>query len=274
MNKSITAIEPQRDQYGYWTHPGYFEPANGMEYGAPGEFEAWLDTNRVIGHLQWMESDVTDEQLEALEAGDGDISKWNPTPPDGDGWFIGSIHDTEDGPVCYWLRPIESDPIALKAHIQKCHIEALSQPVAFTDREELDSMRGPDADTYAALWIIPHGFGQDIPLYSQDCIDLLQSDLQVTRDALKSVTELWNDQRQLIAGFKQQLQQPIKLPEPCGWKSPSGHSVLIESEVIDAIRAAGGTALSKCQLCDRLLDLTHRPDGGHYCHHKTKVEED
>ncbi|HFO4393433.1 TPA: hypothetical protein ACHJWK_005297, partial [Escherichia coli] len=22
----------------------------------------------------------------------------------GDGWFIGSIHDTEDGPVCVWLR--------------------------------------------------------------------------------------------------------------------------------------------------------------------------
>ncbi|ENT3888317.1 hypothetical protein ACWMTD_005099, partial [Escherichia coli] len=20
------------------------------------------------------------------------------------GWFIGSIHDTEDGPVCVWLR--------------------------------------------------------------------------------------------------------------------------------------------------------------------------
>ncbi|EPV4612083.1 hypothetical protein ACV4SA_004811, partial [Escherichia coli] len=21
-----------------------------------------------------------------------------------EGWFIGSIHDTEDGPVCVWLR--------------------------------------------------------------------------------------------------------------------------------------------------------------------------
>ncbi|MDK1827368.1 hypothetical protein ABS831_28655, partial [Klebsiella pneumoniae] len=21
-----------------------------------------------------------------------------------DGWFLGSVHDTGDGPVCYWFR--------------------------------------------------------------------------------------------------------------------------------------------------------------------------
>jgi len=26
--------------------------------------------------------------------------------PPGEGWFTGSIHDTEDGPVCVWLRPL------------------------------------------------------------------------------------------------------------------------------------------------------------------------
>jgi hypothetical protein len=125
MTKLITAVEPQRDENGYWTHPDYFVPANGMEFGAPGEFAAWLDNNRIVGHLQWMESDVTDDQLEALEAGDGDISQWSPTPPEGDGWFIGSIHDTEDGPVCYWLRPIEGEPTALADFITRCHFEAL-----------------------------------------------------------------------------------------------------------------------------------------------------
>lgn len=25
-------------------------------------------------------------------------------PPDNDGWFLGSVHDTSDGPVCYWFR--------------------------------------------------------------------------------------------------------------------------------------------------------------------------
>lgn len=125
MIKQITAIEPQRDDCGFWTHPDFFVPADGRECGAPGEFEAWRDANRVVGHLQWMENDVTDEQLEALEASNGDISKWIPTSPAGEGWFIGSIHDTDDGPVCYWLCPVEGEPTALADLISKCHVEAL-----------------------------------------------------------------------------------------------------------------------------------------------------
>ncbi|HFY0714224.1 TPA: hypothetical protein ACIGWI_005050, partial [Escherichia coli] len=27
-----------------------------------------------------------------------------PEAPEGEGWFVGSIHDTEDGAVCIWLR--------------------------------------------------------------------------------------------------------------------------------------------------------------------------
>lgn len=33
-----------------------------------------------------------------------DIAAREPEWPEGDGWFIGSIHDTEDGPACVWLR--------------------------------------------------------------------------------------------------------------------------------------------------------------------------
>lgn len=34
----------------------------------------------------------------------GDLSSWQPEQPNGEGWFVGSIHDTEDGAVCIWLR--------------------------------------------------------------------------------------------------------------------------------------------------------------------------
>ncbi|AUX72451.1 hypothetical protein [Erwinia pyrifoliae] len=103
----ITALPVERDEDGYWTHPDLFVPANGMEFGAPGEFESWKSVNRVTGHLQWMESDATEEQKAAYESGDGDVSQWKPTSPEGGGWFIASIYDTEDGPVCYWLRPVD-----------------------------------------------------------------------------------------------------------------------------------------------------------------------
>ncbi|EQB0362494.1 hypothetical protein ACYAGF_003740 [Yersinia enterocolitica] len=73
-----------------------------------------------------MECEENAEELQAAyDAGDCDLSMWQPTPPSGDGWFMASIHDTEDGPVCYWLRPIECDPEALAAHRDRCHLDAL-----------------------------------------------------------------------------------------------------------------------------------------------------
>ncbi|HGA3039278.1 TPA: hypothetical protein ACIR5X_000772 [Serratia marcescens] len=142
MSKLITAVEPQRDQQGYWTHPDYFVPANGAEYGAPGEFEAWQEENRVTGVLQWMENHASAEQIDAYESRDGDISDWEPTPPAGDGWFIASIHDTEDGPVCYWLQPVENDPDALRNLIEKHHTEALK-------REFIDAHQACEKAAYA-----------------------------------------------------------------------------------------------------------------------------
>lgn len=100
-------IEVKRDEYGYWTHPEYFEPANGNEYGFPGEFDAWLYKHNLQCHIMSIECD--DQAGEVAERHfegqlDGDISEWQPTKPDGNGWFIGSIHDTEDGPYCIWFR--------------------------------------------------------------------------------------------------------------------------------------------------------------------------
>lgn len=60
--------------------------------------------------------------------------------------------------------------------------DALSQPIAYTDCEELESMQGPDGDTYANLWTIPHGFGQDIALYSQEYVTTLQSALKLEQE--------------------------------------------------------------------------------------------
>ena len=36
------------------------------------------------------------------------LNEWGPTPPDGDGWFLFSIFDGEDGVYAEFVRPIAS----------------------------------------------------------------------------------------------------------------------------------------------------------------------
>ncbi|MGM7762970.1 MULTISPECIES: hypothetical protein [Yersinia] len=136
MIKTITAAPVERDSHGFWTHPDYFVPANGNEFGVEGEFDAWKALNRVVGTLDWMDCDENAEELQAAyDAGDCNLSMWQPEPPAGDGWFMASIHDTEDGPVCYWLRPIECDPKALAVHFDNCYAEAFKTEHLVAERD-------------------------------------------------------------------------------------------------------------------------------------------
>ncbi|EIM8713274.1 hypothetical protein LN644_003183 [Salmonella enterica] len=98
MNK-ITALPVERDQCGYWTHPLYEEFCAGRESISSIEFDAWLNKNG----LEWKVSYRDDEEIDT-DVDWCDISAWQPEAPEGDGWFVGSIHDTENGAVCIWLR--------------------------------------------------------------------------------------------------------------------------------------------------------------------------
>ncbi|MDR3381774.1 hypothetical protein [Cupriavidus basilensis] len=53
-----------------------------------------------------MESDCKDQALldRYFEQGDPDCSGWTPTPPQGDGWMLLEIYDTEDGPYAMFAR--------------------------------------------------------------------------------------------------------------------------------------------------------------------------
>ncbi|EEL1275216.1 hypothetical protein G7224_004379 [Salmonella enterica] len=101
MNK-ITVLPVERDQYGYWTHPLNEQFCDGREVISPDEFNAWLEANG----LEWKVSYLDDEEIDPDVDG-CDISTWQPDPPAGNGWFVGSIHDTEDGAVCIWLRNVQ-----------------------------------------------------------------------------------------------------------------------------------------------------------------------
>jgi len=98
----IGPVAVTRDRNGYWTHPRFFMPEDSRDYGHPGEFEAWLTIHNLA--YTWMENEAASEVVASYNAGDRCINEWLPAYPSGGGWFIGSIHDTEDGPVCVWLR--------------------------------------------------------------------------------------------------------------------------------------------------------------------------
>ena len=99
MNTKIVAMPVERDQFGYWTHPLYEAFCDGREHVPTAEFNDWMNAQG----LQWAVSYRDEEDIDP--AVDGyDISAWQPEAPAGEGWFVGSIHDTEDGAVCIWLR--------------------------------------------------------------------------------------------------------------------------------------------------------------------------
>lgn len=99
---AITALPVQRDDLGHWTHPAW--PATEDESLPKG----WFAEQRLELAITEFEMDAPQALQDAYyEQGNPDCSSWNPTAPIGNGWFVFSIHDTEDGPVCVWVRPAQ-----------------------------------------------------------------------------------------------------------------------------------------------------------------------
>lgn len=102
-NKTIEAVTVERDEFGWWTHPVYEEAFADRECVPVAEFDEWMNSHG----LQWSIDSI--EYTDDLNAANeymmhGSCAKWEPVKPEGDGWFVGSIHETEDGAVCIWLR--------------------------------------------------------------------------------------------------------------------------------------------------------------------------
>ncbi|WP_277973345.1 hypothetical protein [Pantoea agglomerans] len=105
MEKKIEALDVQRDQYGYWSHPDYLAFCDGREFDPSVEFDQWMAQMFQSKGLEW-KVDYRDEEEIDPNVDGYDLSTWNPEAPTGDGWFIVSIHNTEDGAVCIWLRAV------------------------------------------------------------------------------------------------------------------------------------------------------------------------
>lgn len=106
----LKPVDVVRDEYGFWTHPvldQYIRQVLGDR-----EFMTDSEHVRMVIHFNIdlrrdeMEWDCTEELADKYWC-EGDIDavkEWQPTPPNGDGWFLVSINDTDDGPVAWWAK--------------------------------------------------------------------------------------------------------------------------------------------------------------------------
>ncbi|MDX7989186.1 hypothetical protein FE392_18035 [Xenorhabdus sp. 12] len=93
---SIQPMQPDRDHLGHWTHPDF--PVN--EEWTQALTLNWLLQNNMVLKVMSLEDDNA-AISERYATGDANVSDWNPAQPEGD-WFLLSIHDSEDGPMCIW----------------------------------------------------------------------------------------------------------------------------------------------------------------------------
>jgi hypothetical protein len=101
----IALIEPVpviRDENGFFHHPGLPD----FDEGDGDKCKAWIAEQELevaMVSLEYADEAVSERYF---EAGDPDCSYWEPDRPAGEGWFCLAIHDTDDGPVCWWARPL------------------------------------------------------------------------------------------------------------------------------------------------------------------------
>ncbi|WP_210523488.1 hypothetical protein [Pantoea ananatis] len=96
---TLYPVHVDRDKYGYWSHPDYLAFCDGRESIPDSEFEEWMEAKGLEWKVGYRDEEETDYDADGY-----DLSTWNPEAPSGDGWFVGSIHDTDDSAVCIWLR--------------------------------------------------------------------------------------------------------------------------------------------------------------------------
>lgn len=93
----------KRDENGFFQHPDLpdFDEGDG-ERCKVWIAEQGLEVTKV--ELEYHSDQAVADRYFESEA--PDCSYWEPDRPDGEGWFCLAIHDSDDGPVCWWGRRV------------------------------------------------------------------------------------------------------------------------------------------------------------------------
>lgn len=92
----------ERDAQGLGEHPDLPWLDEGMN--PPKFFEALGLQLAGVSAQDQLDVDAYDAMAGNYDAKEFNFSAWAPASPEGAGWCLVSIHDTEDGPVAWWLR--------------------------------------------------------------------------------------------------------------------------------------------------------------------------
>ena len=104
-NAFTQPVPVNRDVDGWWSHPDYLSEFDDEITEA--QFNDWCERHQVETKITYMESDVEPEIFDTyMSDGQVNCSAWEIQHPAAPGWFILSIHDAEDGPVCIWGRQV------------------------------------------------------------------------------------------------------------------------------------------------------------------------
>lgn len=99
----LEPVEVQRDPQGYWVHPKLADSQDELSIADHPEAEG---LHFAVVVLEEGDGEVADAYF---ERGEVDISAWHPGVPDGVGWFVVAICDTEDGPCCIYARSEQTE---------------------------------------------------------------------------------------------------------------------------------------------------------------------
>lgn len=100
-------MEPQRDDMGEWWHPAFPWDDVPEETNAEPYINAWGYETHFV---QVEDEDNSQELWDQIQEADGSFACWTPTKPDGDGWFLAAIYDTESCASALFVRPKTASP--------------------------------------------------------------------------------------------------------------------------------------------------------------------
>jgi hypothetical protein len=93
----------RRDEYGMFQHPDLPD----FDEGDGEKCKAWIAQQGLQLVMVHLETDAPEEIADRyFQSDEPHCGYWEPGKPDGDGWFCLAIHDTDDGPVCWWGRRV------------------------------------------------------------------------------------------------------------------------------------------------------------------------